>query len=111
MRRRASGFGVKFTDYKIQSIVVMFPIHLESLASRYHNVSAYKPESFPGLIYRMMEPKVVLVILGSGKMVLTGAKVREEIYTTFESIYPVLLGKLHHSLLPLYQFPLCAQLY
>lgn len=47
---------------------------------------------FPGLIYRMMKPKVVLLIFVSGKIVLTGAKVREEIYMAFNQIYSVLVG-------------------
>jgi transcription initiation factor TFIID TATA-box-binding protein len=42
----------------------------------------------------MMKPKIVLLIFVSGKIVLTGAKVREEIYSAFELIYPVLSGKL-----------------
>lgn len=33
----------------------------------------YEPELFPGLIYRMKQPKVVLLIFVSGKVVLTGA--------------------------------------
>lgn len=45
---------------------------------------------FPGLIYRMIKPKVVLLIFVSGKIVLTGAKVRSEIYTAFNQIYTVL---------------------
>lgn len=49
---------------------------------------------FPGLIYRMMKPKVVLLIFVSGKIVLTGAKVREEIYMAFNQIYSVLVGEL-----------------
>ena len=36
----------------------------------------YEPELFPGLIYRMRQPKIVLLIFVSGKIVLTGAKVR-----------------------------------
>jgi TATA-box binding protein (TBP) (component of TFIID and TFIIIB) len=32
----------------------------------------YEPELFPGLIYRMKEPKIVLLIFVSGKVVLTG---------------------------------------
>ncbi|MBE3047847.1 hypothetical protein IMZ48_36120, partial [Candidatus Bathyarchaeota archaeon] len=36
----------------------------------------------------------MLLIFVSGKIVLTGAKVREEIYQAFEMIYPVLQGKL-----------------
>ncbi|HDL14981.1 MAG TPA: TATA-box-binding protein, partial [Euryarchaeota archaeon] len=31
-------------------------------------------EQFPGLVYRMSKPKVVLLLFGSGKMVCTGAK-------------------------------------
>ena len=41
----------------------------------------------------MMRPKIVLLIFVSGKIVLTGAKVRGEIYQAFELIYPVLSGK------------------
>lgn len=52
--------------------------------------SSYEPELFPCLIYRMMKPKVVMLIFVSGKIVLTGAKVREEIYQAFELICPVL---------------------
>ena len=33
----------------------------------------YEPELFPGLIYRMKSPKIVLLIFVSGKVVLTGA--------------------------------------
>ena len=40
----------------------------------------------------MIKPKIVLLIFVSGKIVLTGAKVREEIYQAFEMIYPVLNG-------------------
>ncbi|EEP82479.1 TATA-box binding protein [Uncinocarpus reesii 1704] len=96
-----SGFNAKFTDFKIQNIVgscdIKFSIRLEGLASRHHNFSSYEPELFPGLIYRMMKPKIVLLIFVSGKIVLTGAKVREEIYQAFEMIYPVLTGKLSLS--------------
>lgn len=40
-----------------------------------------------------MKPKVVLLIFVSGKIVLTGAKVREEIYMAFRQIYSVLRGE------------------
>lgn len=93
------GFNAKFTDFKIQNIVgscdIKFPIRLEGLASKHHNFSSYEPELFPGLIYRMIKPKIVLLIFVSGKIVLTGAKVREEIYQAFEMIYPVLQGSYH----------------
>ncbi|KAG9000038.1 TATA-box-binding protein [Tulasnella sp. 427] len=89
------GFDAKFSEFKIQNIVgscdVKFPIRLEGLAYSHGQFSSYEPELFPGLIYRMMKPKVVLLIFVSGKIVLTGAKVREEIYTAFNTIYTVLL--------------------
>jgi transcription initiation factor TFIID TATA-box-binding protein len=37
----------------------------------------YEPEQFPGLIYRIKQPKVVVVLIfGSGKLVITGGKSR-----------------------------------
>ncbi|KAF3618528.1 TATA-box-binding protein [Capsicum annuum] len=88
------GFPAKFKDFKIQNIVgscdVKFPIRLEGLAYAHGAFSSYEPELFPGLIYRMKQPKIVLLIFVSGKIVITGAKVRDETYTAFENIYPVL---------------------
>lgn len=45
----------------------------------------YEPELFPGLIYRMKQPKIVLLIFVSGKIVLTGAKVAV-FFTVYTSI-------------------------
>lgn len=73
------GFEATFTDFKIQNMVgscdVKFPVRLEGLAFSHGHFSSYEPELFPGLIYRMVKPKVVLLIFVSGKVVLTGAKV------------------------------------
>jgi transcription initiation factor TFIID TATA-box-binding protein len=46
---------------------------------------------FPGLIFRMQEPKVVLLIFSSGKIVLTGAKKREQIYEAYNKIKALLV--------------------
>lgn len=46
----------------------------------------YEPEQFPGLIYRMDEPKVVLLLFASGKMVCTGAKKEENVYEAVTKI-------------------------
>ena len=48
---------------------------------------------FPGLIYRMIKPKVVLLIFVSGKIVLTGAKVK--FFSTFFLLTH--LWRVHHS--------------
>ena len=34
----------------------------------------YEPEQFPGLVYRIKQPKVVVLIFSSGKLVVTGGK-------------------------------------
>ena len=39
----------------------------------------YEPEQFPGLIYRMDDPKVVILIFATGKLVVTGAKKEAEV--------------------------------
>ncbi|CAL4925877.1 unnamed protein product [Urochloa decumbens] len=89
------GFQARFKDFKIQNMVascdVKFPIRLEGLALASGMFAHYEPEIFPGLIYRMADPKIVILVFVSGKVVLTGAKVREEIYTAFENIYPMLV--------------------
>ncbi|KAJ8669885.1 hypothetical protein QAD02_001144 [Eretmocerus hayati] len=88
------GFAAKFLDFKIQNMVgscdVKFPIRLEGLTLTHGQFSSYEPELFPGLIYRMVQPRIVLLIFVSGKVVLTGAKVRQEIYEAFDNIYPIL---------------------
>ncbi|KAL7736456.1 hypothetical protein ACLKA6_019660 [Drosophila palustris] len=88
------GFPAKFLDFKIQNMVgscdVKFPIRLEGLVLTHCNFSSYEPELFPGLIYRMVRPRIVLLIFVSGKVVLTGAKVRQEIYDAFDKIFPIL---------------------
>ena len=38
----------------------------------------------------MIDPKIVLLIFASGKIVLTGAKTREDIQIAFERIYNLL---------------------
>jgi TATA binding protein of transcription factor TFIID len=53
-----------------------------------HNM--YEPEQFPGLIYRMDKPRVVLLIFSSGKMVITGAKRENEVYEAVNNIHKIL---------------------
>lgn len=46
----------------------------------------YEPEQFPGLVYRVDEPSVVVLLFGSGKMVITGATVSEEVEYAVEVV-------------------------
>jgi transcription initiation factor TFIID TATA-box-binding protein len=68
---------------------VGFSIKLENLNENLAGCN-YEPELFPGLIYKIKNPKVALLIFTSGKIVLAGAKCREDVYTAYLKIYPVL---------------------
>ncbi|MFX0183555.1 MAG: TATA box-binding protein, partial [Candidatus Hodarchaeota archaeon] len=64
-------------------------INLE-LAALLLEHTMYEPEQFPGLIYRMQKPKVVLLLFHSGKLVCTGAKTEEDVYQSIQKIYFIL---------------------
>ncbi|SEW00990.1 TATA-box-binding protein [Halobacterium jilantaiense] len=65
--------------YKIQNYVCMEDIgqqlNLSALAIGLGlEITEYEPEQFPGLIYRPTDHDCVLLIFGSGKVIITGAK-------------------------------------
>ena len=51
----------------------------------------YEPEQFPGAVYRMKEPKVVILIFSSGRLVITGAKREEQVHEAADKIRGILL--------------------
>jgi len=53
----------------------------------------YEPEQFPGLIYRMDDPKVVILLFASGKLVCTGATKEEDVYTAVDKLHKILEEK------------------
>ncbi len=65
-------------------------IDLEVASDILDNVM-YEPEQFPGLIYRMEEPKMVILIFATGKMVLTGAKGEDQVNEAVEKIISILI--------------------
>jgi len=62
-----------YIDFKVQNIVgtadVGFPIRLEGLVYAHSTFCSFEPELFPGLIYRLVSPRVVFLIFVSGKIV------------------------------------------
>jgi transcription initiation factor TFIID TATA-box-binding protein len=50
----------------------------------------YEPEQFPGLIYRMDEPKVVLLVFASGNLVCTGARREQDVYDAVHKLHRIL---------------------
>jgi transcription initiation factor TFIID TATA-box-binding protein len=69
--------------YKIQNIVTSAdlgaPINLNKIAVGFNlEMIEYEPEQFPGLVYRLEDPKVVVLLFGSGKLIITGGKQPED---------------------------------
>jgi len=66
-------------DIKVQNIVASADLgsdlNLNNIVTEmgFENIE-YEPEQFPGLVYRLDEPKVVVLIFSSGKLVVTGGK-------------------------------------
>ncbi|AKB83848.1 TATA-box binding protein [Methanosarcina barkeri 3] len=56
------------TNLNLNTIVIAFGME---------NVE-YEPEVFPGLVYRLGDPKIVVLIFSSGKLVITGGKSPED---------------------------------
>ncbi len=67
-------------------------IHLEQ-AARNLPRSMYEPEQFPGVIHRMVDPKTVILIFASGKLVCTGGKTEKEVYRSVNNLHSMLEEK------------------
>ena len=53
----------------------------------------YNPEQFPGLIHRMIDPKTVILIFSSGKLVCTGGKTEQDVYRSVNNLHVLLEEK------------------
>jgi transcription initiation factor TFIID TATA-box-binding protein len=86
--------NVKFRDFTIQNMLgttyVGFPIRLEGLSLHHVEFCSYEPEIFAGLVYKMLAPKICLLIFVSGRVVLTGGKSVQDLEDALTNIYPVL---------------------
>ena len=104
---RNAGFNARFENFAIQNMTascdVGFPISLEGLLYAHAQFCTYEPELFPGLIYRMTDPKIVFLVFVSGKLVITGAKSEETLMEALQNMYPILLDfrKKNALLIPL----------
>ncbi len=86
--------GVQVLDkpeIKIQNIVAsadlgrVLNLNAVAIGLGLENVE-YEPEQFPGLVYRMSSPKVVMLLFGSGKIVVTGGKKPEDAEAAVEKV-------------------------
>ncbi len=78
-------------DVKVQNIVASADLGVDlnlnaiAIGLGLENIE-YEPEQFPGLVYRLDNPRVVVLIFGSGKMVVTGGKSPEDARKAVERI-------------------------
>jgi len=81
----------KKPDIKIQNIVAssdfkkVLQLRLLAQALMPENVE-YEPEQFPGLVYRINNLGVVILIFGSGKLVCTGAEKLEDVNNAIDIV-------------------------
>jgi len=55
--------------------------------------SMYEPEQFPGVIHRVIDPKTVILIFASGKLVCTGGKNVKDVYRSVNNLHTMLEEK------------------
>ncbi len=85
-----SGIKIKSEPkIKVQNIVASIDFgrgfDLEEIARNFENTE-YEPEVFPGLVFRLDDPKVVVLLFVSGKGVCAGAKSKRDVERAAERI-------------------------
>jgi len=77
------------SNYKIQNIVATTslekPIPLTKLARTQPNTE-YNPETFPGLVLRVKEPKSAVLVFSSGNLVCTGTKSVSQVREVIQAV-------------------------
>jgi transcription initiation factor TFIID TATA-box-binding protein len=76
-------------DVKIENVVVFATlgkdIPLDKISKELPGAE-YTPEAFPGVIYRIKDPKTAALIFSSGKIVCTGARSPKFAKTAVEKV-------------------------
>ena len=81
-RIKKAGIEVGAPVITIQNIVASGDLHTHidlNMGAIVMEYAMYEPEVFPGLIYRMQNPKTVFLIFSTGKIVCTGTKKKEDV--------------------------------
>ncbi|MHA1673561.1 MAG: hypothetical protein ACTSYI_08025 [Promethearchaeota archaeon] len=76
-------------DYKIQNIVIKGDYRKElnlDLIALHLDRAVYEPEIFPGVIYRVQNPKMSFLFFTSGKFIVTGVKSELDIVSTVKKV-------------------------
>ena len=84
----------KQTGYNIQNVVCNVSTYQEIDVQKMYTEQAshttFQPSIFPGLIFRPPDSPVVLLLFKSGRIVVTGAKKYDDIFTGFKNVFDVI---------------------
>lgn len=78
-------FGIRIENI-VASATLNVEVPLEKVVSQLEGME-YEPEQFPGVVYRMKEPKAAALIFGSGKIVCTGGRSTRDVNEAVEKIF------------------------
>ena len=90
VRIQKCGINIKDPVIIIQNIVASGDLSCSidlNMAAVVMEYSMYEPEVFPGLIYRMQDPKTVFLIFSTGRIVCTGGKNKDIVARAVEKLY------------------------
>lgn len=89
-RIRKCKIDISNPEIVIQNIVASGDLNCSidlNMAAVVMEYSMYEPEVFPGLIYRMQDPKTVFLIFSTGRIVCTGGKTKEIVAEAVKKLY------------------------
>ena len=75
----------------VASSKIKAQLNLEEIAFSLENAE-YEPEQFPGLVYRINDPRVAFLLFSSGKIICTGAHNIEDIHNALSKLKKKLEG-------------------
>ncbi len=92
--RQVNDLGVRTSaapDVSIKNMVCSYDtglfINLSKLIATFnYEKIEYEPEQFPGLVYRIPDPKIVALIFSSGKLILTGGKNIDDVKSAIDHV-------------------------
>ncbi len=77
------------SEIKIENVVASASfdqeLDLEKIYRKFDNAE-YNQEKFPGVVYRLTDPKTAALIFSSGKLVCTGAKNVEDVEVAVDKV-------------------------
>ncbi len=77
-------FGIKIENI-VASSKIDTKLNLEEIAFSLENAE-YEPEQFPGLVYRIREPRVAFLLFSSGKIICTGAHTIDDVHLALRKL-------------------------